>query len=258
VDGSACTLKHAVSWFNDAKVLVGILGGVIKKNKLSRVDICLDMPHVPLDEFVSCFDRGRYICRANARSKYESSGISVCFGENPIKARIYDKLREVKKKANPEKTLAMKLYRWGGGFPDSATRVEFQIRRDGLKLRGIDCVQDYLDRRASLASYLTTEWLRLTLDHVDKKNKNQSKARTLPLWEAVGDRLVWWGAGADAPLDPLPKGKADVDQLIKQMVGVGRAAARFQGKEDLTDDELLAYMVKGAKTKLRCKAVSTK
>ncbi len=58
-----------------------------------------------------------------------------------------------------------------------------RIRRDGLKSHGIDCVQDYLDRRESLAKYLTTEWLRLTLDHVDKKNKNQSKARTLPLWQ---------------------------------------------------------------------------
>lgn len=136
--------------------------------------------------------------------------------------------------------------------------LSFRFAEKGWKSHGIDSVQDYFDRQNSLGRYLTTEWLRLTLDHVDKKNKNQSKARTLPLWLEVSEKLSSRPVEFDAPLDPLPKEKADVDQLIKQMVGVGRAAARFQGKEDLTDDELLAYMVKGAKTKLRCKAVLAK
>ncbi|MBT3191018.1 MAG: hypothetical protein HN341_00530, partial [Verrucomicrobia bacterium] len=171
VDGTACLTKNATDWYQDAKRLIEILGGVIRQDKLSRVDICLDMPHVPIDELVSCFDEGRYICRANAIGKLESNGKTIYFGESPIKARIYDKLREVQKKADPIKTLAMQLWRWrGSGFPDAATRVEFQIRREGLKTRGIDSVQDYLDRRASLVKYLTKEWLRLTLDHVDKEN----------------------------------------------------------------------------------------
>ncbi len=51
-------------------------------------------------------------------------------------------------------------------FISAAMRVEFQIRRDGLKSHGIDSVQDYFDRQNSLGRYLTTEWLRLTLDHV--------------------------------------------------------------------------------------------
>ena len=244
VDGQACTIDHAENWFQRAGEIIQLLGGTVVKNKLSRVDICLDMPNVPINKFEKCFDDERYICRANAKGKMESNGKTIYFGENPIKARIYDKLREVKKKADPIKTLAMKLYRWGGKFPNEATRVEFQIRRDGLKTRGIDNVQDYLDRRASLAKYLTTQWLRLTLDHVDKINKNQSKARTLPLWQDVSNHLVAWGNNANAPLTPLPKAKADVEQLFKQMLGVAKAAAKYQGKKSMNDDELLRYIVK--------------
>jgi len=36
---------------------------------------------------------------------------------------MYDELREVKKKADPVKTLAMQVSRWGGDWPDEATRV---------------------------------------------------------------------------------------------------------------------------------------
>jgi hypothetical protein len=252
IDGRACTLDHAENLYRRSVELIEALGGEVLKNKLSRVDICLDMPGVPLDAFERCFDEKRYICRANARSKHESYGITVSFGQNPIMARIYDKLREVEKKADPVKELAMKVHRWGGDFPDEATRVEFQIRRDGLKSHGIDTVQDYLDRRASLASYLTEEWLRLTAAHVDKKNKNQSKARTLPLWQEVSENLVAWGAGATAELDPLKKEDANVLQLFKQMLGVAKAAAKFQGKDGLTDKDLLAYTTAKLQHMLRC------
>jgi len=251
-DGKACTINHAEHWFRRAKELIESLGGIINEDKLSRVDICLDMPGVPLDEFVSCFDHGRYICRANARAKMESNGVTVQFGQSPIMARICDKLREVKKKADPVKTLAMQINRWGGGWPAEATRVEFQLRRDGLKTRGIDSVQDYLDRRASLAEYLTTQWLRLTQDHVDKQNKNQGKASTLPLWQDVSDRMVAWGGCENVPLNPLPVGRADITHLMKQILGVARAAARYQGKEGLSNAELIAYAAKKCRALGRC------
>jgi len=93
-----------------------------------------------------------------------------------------------------------------------------------------------------LAEYLTTQWLRLTQDQVDKQNKNQGKARTLPLWQDVSDRMVAWRGACSAPLAFLPLGRSDNSHLMKQIIGVARAAAEYQGMQNLSNDELLDYV----------------
>ncbi len=70
----------------------------------------------------------------------------------------------------------------------------------------------------------------------------------------MSSRFIDWGNGANAPLDPLPKGRVDVSQLIKQMIGVGKAAAKFKGKEFKNENEFLDYAVKEWRKMTQCAA----
>ncbi len=82
------------------------------------------------------------------------------------------------------------------GIPDDLTRVEFQLRRKGLKdiqvmaddgaePGRIEDVDSYLKVRNNLWRYLACEWFRFTEKPVDRKNKNNSKAKTWSTWEMV-------------------------------------------------------------------------
>lgn len=127
-------------------------------------------------------------------------------------------------------------------MPEAATRVEFELRREALKERGIDTVEDYYAKRADLVHYLTHDWLRLTANKVDRENKNQSKARTLPLWNKIRKAFKRWaGEPPGMSLEPLPKASANVRNLMKQGFGVVQSAARYQGKEINTVGKLLEY-----------------
>ncbi len=122
-------------------------------------------------------------------------------------------------------------------------RVEFELGRDFLKKKGVDTVEDYYLKRGALLNYLTHDWMRFTRDQVDRENKNQSKARTLPIWEQVREALLKWaGTGNGIPLIPLDKEKANVSHLIKVVAGVVKTAATFQGKTIVTLEEFTGYL----------------
>lgn len=121
-----------------------------------------------------------------------------------------------------------------------------QVRREGLKLRGIDSVQGYFDKRAALVHYLTHDWIRLTVERVDRANKNQKRAATLQLWIDVQEALkAWAGEPGSVDLSPLPRERADVRQLFKQAAGCIRTAASHQGKGNVKDEALIEYAMCG-------------
>jgi hypothetical protein len=245
VDGTNCLYPGAYECYEKITRMIEALGGKILRNRLSRVDICLDMPGIGTEPFEQAFMAGRYICRATTKRHFSGSGTTVGIGQAPLMCRIYDKLAEVKLKANPIKALGMRVFRWGRIIPDQATRVEFELRREALKSRGIDSVEDYYAKRSDLVHYLTSQWLRFTETPVDRENNNQSKARTLPLWKDVRRAFRnWAGSPSGTPLEPLPKEKADVRNLLKQLLGVGQTAAEYQGKEIQSVAELLKYVEK--------------
>ena len=142
----------------------------------------------------------------------------------------------------------MLQHRWGGHLPDSSIRVEFELGRDFLKKKGVDSIENYYIKRGALLNYLTHDWMRFTQDQVDRENKNQSKARTLPIWKQVREAfLEWAGTGQGIPLIPLDKAKANVSHLIKVATGVVKTAARDQEKAIETLDEFSAYLQENIK-----------
>lgn len=242
-NGESCLYPGAEECYEYTKRMIKSLGGRIIKNRLSRVDICLDMPGQAIEPFDRAFLEDRIICRAVARKRYTGTGVTVEVGQAPLKCRIYDKKAEVELKANPIKKLCMLYYRWNKVLPEAATRIEFELRRDALKDRGIDAVEDYYTKRADLVSYLTHEWIRFTTYQVDRENNNQSKAETLPIWLKAREAFLnWTGKPPGRSLAPVPKEEADVRNLIKQAMGVGKTAAEYQGKELNTTEELIAYL----------------
>jgi hypothetical protein len=247
-DGDTCLSTGAQEAYKSATWMIEALGGKIIRNRLSRVDICLDMPEVQIEPFDRAFLEERYICRAVSKARYSGTGVTVSIGKAPLMCRIYDKKAEVELKANPHKNLCMRFYRWNSPeMPSAATRVEFELRRESLKDRGIDTVEDYYAKRADLVAYLTYDWFRFTANKVDRENKNQSKARMLPLWNQVRKAFKnWAGSPPGLPLEPLPKEKANVRNLLKQALGAAQAAARYQGKDINTVGGLLEYLEESA------------
>jgi hypothetical protein len=244
--GEVCLLIGVETCLKRGRNFVAGIGGTIRKDKLSRVDIALDMPGVGMSDFKSAFDGGKYICRAKSLGWTQSNGLTLKFGESPLLLRIYDKLAETLKCDNPRKVYAMIKRRWGDTIPDQAARVEFEIRREALKNRGIDSVDDYFQKRADLMNYLVHEWFRLTTETVDRKNKNQSRAEVLPLWKDVQTAFESWaGSPAGCSLEPLSLEAVDVTQMFKQALGVIRTAAQCQGRNYLSTEELLSYAMFG-------------
>ncbi len=115
-------------------------------------------------------------------------------------------------------------------------------------------VDDYFKKRADLVNYLVREWFRFTTESVDRENKNQSRAEVLPLWKGVQTAFESWaGSPAGCSLEPLNLETVDVTQLFKQALGVIKAAAKYQGKNNLNSEELLSYAMR----KLRLAATWT-
>jgi len=236
--GEQCLLQGAHHCYEIGNRFVRQLGGQSSDCKLSRVDICLDMPGTSIDELMIAFNEKRYITRTKARGYFETSGRSFFLGKPPLVIQAYDKLAEVNTKANPTKKLAMIEYRWNGEIPANATRVEFQIRREALKTRGINSVEDYFEKRADLIFYLTHNWIRFLETIPDRKNKNQSKIPTLEIWKNIQDSFQNFAGGKKGvSLAPLEKEKADVGQMIKQAFGVLESAARHKGLNISSWDE---------------------
>ncbi len=213
------------------------MGATLVRNKVSRVDACVDLPNIPVSVFVKPFLAGQFVARARKRSDYfqgmqgsthyegeESTGFAI--GKSPLMLRVYDKLKECRSK--PEKLLLLKKRRWGG-LPDCATRVEFEIGRAQLKKHGVDSLEDWLEKRAAICEKLSSKWFRLTEGPVDRKHAD--RAGTLPDWEAVrGAFAGWCGLVGDVELIPIESEQMDVSRYWKSAVGLIKSGLALAGK----------------------------
>ena len=240
-DGTQCLNRGVVGCLDLGRKLICDAGGTILKEKLSRVDMCLDLPGVSIAPFAKAYDERRYICRATKRTKVESTGITLYLGKSPLMLRIYDKAVQLKEQPDIIKQFLMIERRWHGEAPESATRVEFQLNRGALKQRGIDSPADYLLKRGDLIHYLCQDWIRFTARAVDKTNT--TRARVLPLWKKVATGFAnWAGSSTGQDLSPLPTDTMDVRQLLKQAIGAVLTAAVLQGLSPQTPIHVISYV----------------
>jgi len=208
-----------------ATEFIEALGGRVLADKLSRIDGAIDLPNVGVEEFIEAYRERRYLCRAR---KFKligegQTGQTLTFGTSPM-VRIYDKLRELSDSPNPAKLEFLILNRWGGGVPDKATRVEFQLRRDDIKSiefdgRSINSLEDYLECRAGLWSYLCN-WFRLTKEPVDENHRD--RAETSERWQDVGESFAAWASSPVESVTRVSHVRAiDEKTLMRMLVGCG-------------------------------------
>lgn len=239
--GSQCLKLGGKACLDKGRELIASAGGTILREKLSRVDMCLDLPGVEMGAFVKAYLEKRFITRAKAFGYHQSTGITVTMGKHPLMLRIYDKAAQIRQERNVLKIFLMEARRWHGQFPRHATRVEFELGRQCLREHGIDTPDDYFAKRADLAAYLCREWVRLTAGPVNRENT--ARAETLPLWKAVEHGfLAWTGDPPGLPLEPLPTKGADVSQLIAQAAGVMITAAALTGRHLAVKDQFMAFV----------------
>ncbi|NOY40700.1 MAG: replication initiation factor domain-containing protein [Planctomycetes bacterium] len=206
---------------------VEALGGERSRNKLSRVDACVDLPDVSVEDFCTPFAKDWIVSRARQRDLYESGvflsshkagRISTGFavGKSPLRLRVYDKLIESRR--SPEKLALLEARRWGY-MPEKATRVEIQLSRAKLKQYGVDTVEDWIAKRATIVDQLTCNWFRLTDGPVDRNHANRTP--THPVWKEAREAFFQWCKGArNMVLEPLPKLHVDMSKQMKQIVGM--------------------------------------
>ena len=225
IGGQVCLERGDLGALELAYDLIREMGGEIDQVKLSRIDFCVDMPGVGMDEFAAAANERRYVSRLKNHRGWESDGHTVLFGKLPLQLEVYDKLAEVRASRNSRKPALMMARRWKGVMPAQAVRVEFRLWRDKLKAFGIDTPEDFYRKRRTLIDYLCTQWFRFTTDPVDRLNT--TRAVTLPLWEQVHEAYAAWAGQPNGEV----LGPVDVTGLLKQGHGVLKAIGRAQDRE---------------------------
>lgn len=220
----------------------------IERDILSRVDPYMDTDAAHVGEFCERMEKGHRVKRARSQcSHFDDDDASIYHdGEaykgfrlgTQIQLRCYDKRREMAKNELKWAVFAT-LY---DGVPDPLTRVEFQLRRKGLRdmyivgTERIDGVDSYLECREKLWSYLTGEWFRLTEGSVDRKNRHQDRAETWSIWKIVQE-------AAERTTNEVFRigrmARVNTDRLCEQAVGCLVKAAVYgekgHGLNDIID-----------------------
>ena len=221
-------------------------GGKIGADTLSEVHVCVDLPEVGIEEFVDRYNKRWWVSRAKQSCTHEVSSDDVAKASKhayglestgfelgtTIQLCVYEKRREVQHCIT--KKAILEAVRWGGPV-EKAVRVEFKVRRDTLKSRGINSLEDWEREKGGFIAWLAEDWFRMTEGPVDRTNT--SRAKTWSTWRIVQALFSEWaGTGPKPP--KLGMGiHLDPKSLIQQAVGcIAQAMAlRGMGASNMND-----------------------
>jgi len=211
-----------VWWY--CQELIKSLGGELLWNKVSRVDMCVDLWDVPVRALHDDYRQG-CVTKARYKATYEW-GLSLSgfvLGKGDIQLRVYDKRLECEK--DPSKWDIIMARRcpedWDGRF---CTRVEFQARREFLKSAGVETVDDWIAFRGRVCEYLCTEWARICEPITDRTHT--SRAGLSALWEQVRENFSLWTGGGIAATRTFRDVQFNGEALFRMALGcLGRIVA---------------------------------
>ena len=136
------------------------LGLKIRSNKISRVDVCVDMSGVSTHEIGQAYKDHKFVSRPRKRTYYEEGYVCTGFDRGSgkrIKIRVYDKVRELKDSVKNDLKREILIKKRWGGIVKEATRIEFQLRREAIKDFDIDSVEEFFKRASEVTKWLTTK-----------------------------------------------------------------------------------------------------
>ena len=221
--GESCLMVGLPGILDFQDSVIRELGGQIVDSWLQRADFCADLPGVSIyDYLLPAFNAKHFVSTASKWFPYDgpggATGFSFC--STGLTLNVYDKLKETRRKGGDYKQ-AMKQYRWGGKWPKSATRVEWQTRKPWLGTDSIRSRSDLMSHLGSIVARLTgansRQLVRFTTASPDRKNCNQGRAKTDPHWAEI---IQAFQTGFPAGIKPLP-------QL--QRSGIRTTSARISG-----------------------------
>lgn len=218
-------LDGAAACWAEATRTLAALGVEYSHSVLYRIDVCLDLPGVPVDDYVEalrqreCITRLRSPMHVHYAKSGDYSGVSIG-NRKGVFLEIYDKIRELADKSGPEADAKYQILvanRWGCQ-PDVATRVEFQIRGDWIRGRYADLrsVEQVLEALPQMTGYLVQGFFRLVDGQVD--NENYSRAKTSPCWQRVIDGFFAWLESRNDLLERAPELKPNRDSVVRRWI----------------------------------------
>lgn len=232
---------HKEAWSMLVRML-STLGFRQGDTHVSRVDLCVDLPEVGVQEFVEPFMKDWCLRRGRSWGMYgdglfkDSTGYWV---GGDIHIRIYDKIAELKKTGDVFKQGVLMARRWGY-LPEQATRVEFQVRREALKNQfRVDSVEDLFKRIPDMIAWLTFDWFRLTDGEPDRENGNERRSEVSPLWQRVIDLFTEWAGRMQLLVHPRERSKPSAQRLAQQALGVLTSLGALCGSPARTVEHLL-------------------
>jgi len=217
-------LSNFMEWFSYFSVKV-------TKNKLSRIDTCVDSDEI---RFVQN-DVKNVVTRAKCKTEHfvneeyieglVFSGLTVGRG-NPLLARIYNKSLEINKSGKVWFHQIWLEHDWDKN--NEVWRVEFQIRRPALKELGITSCEDFLQKQNELWSYLTENWLSLR----SRTDQNVTRMKVKRKWRLVQQ------AGMDYQPSPLIRKKikeGNIQRLLDQAAGLMMSIASVSDHNNIEE-----------------------
>jgi len=218
---------------------------VISGNKISRVDLCLDvaMPFPVIDIKDEIVSRARKKRRINEPVKIEHHvecrrDTGYRFGSGDLVGRFYDKTNEIKVSQKEWMKEVWKAQDWDGETP--VVRYEFQCRRNFLKEMSVNSFEELKERVADIWRYCTNDWLRVCDQGA---NTNQSRWKSKDYWKLIQQSFSLFGQ-AYGVLRMKSK-KVRYDHLLKEIrgccvsavavlsSGLGTATSMFKLEKDL-------------------------
>ena len=175
--------------------IIGLLedaGGSLVGIKASRVDLYID---ILLRESLWSLELMKYaVTRASDVSPHFRHGhlTGISIGKGLISARIYDKPLEIKQHSG--KSWMFNVWELDE-VPEGKKiiRVEFQLRREGIKEMGLDTFDDFFENIQNVWAYCTGKWLKFE----DNPGGHHTQRSPLEWWKVVQN-------GFNGVQDPKP------------------------------------------------------
>ncbi len=146
--------------------------------RLSRVDFTFDY-HLPVIDF----DQDNFVSSATKDNQHRKNGKVQTFriGEGDLVLRVYNKCDEITERS--AKTWFYDLW----GMDEDVWRIEWQARKEWLRLVGIRTFEDLKERQGDLLRLLVKEQTTL---RIKTEDSNRSRWPLHPLWQDLQQRAA--------------------------------------------------------------------
>ena len=212
---------------DDTRQWLNKLGFATEKETLSRVDLQV-MIHRETSELLRPIANGHAVTKALKWSNHGNGSDAETFKiGSSIEICIYDKAAELLKSivSDPIKYGLMTMICLGQDWCPASkpvTRVEFRLRRDALKDKGINTMQDLQEIEPAMVEWLTTKWFRILVE--PKIRGHENKQAVHPAWQEVQELFRAYFPGINGVRrEILPNRKrqfsCEAMPLIKQAAG---------------------------------------